>query len=100
VNGAAKTLLNFCDTVAHSNSGRPAVDVTITTFHRGAVEPGKPPNDFVAAVELRGIRAIVIPERHRFDRRLIKSLRSIAEEIQPDIIQTNNVTVTQRQTSK
>jgi glycosyltransferase involved in cell wall biosynthesis len=90
VNGAAKTLLNFCDSLRESKDDNP-VEMTIATFHRGAVSPGKPANAFVEAVESRGIRAIVIPERYRFDPQSLRALHRVVKEEEPDLIQTNNV---------
>lgn len=90
VNGAAKTLLNFCDTLQKSTDEIP-IHIAIATFHRGAVLEGKPANAFVEAVELRGIRAIVIPERFRFDPRALRMLREVIRSEAPDIVQTNNV---------
>ncbi|MDQ2777761.1 MAG: glycosyltransferase family 4 protein [Acidobacteriota bacterium] len=89
VNGAAKSLLNFCDTLKRDPDSR--VEVTIATFHRGSVQNGVAPNEFVEAVQSRGIKAIVIPERHRFDRDLVAALRKSGAEVNPDIVQTNNV---------
>jgi glycosyltransferase involved in cell wall biosynthesis len=89
VNGAAKSLLNFCDTLRPSPDSR--VHVTIATFHRGPVENGVAPNEFVEAVHSRGIKVIVIPESRRFDRNLVAALRKVGAEVNPDIVQTNNV---------
>jgi glycosyltransferase involved in cell wall biosynthesis len=90
VNGAAKTLLNFCNTIRQSSGSLP-VEVTIATFYRGEITPGKPANAFLQAVESLGIRAIVIPERYRFDPRALKTLRERVRSESPDILQTNNV---------
>jgi glycosyltransferase involved in cell wall biosynthesis len=90
VNGAAKTLLNFCDSVRQSPGSLP-LEIAIVTFHRGEITPGKPANAFVEAVEAHGIRAIVIPERYRFDRRAFKALREAVRAEAPDLLQTNNV---------
>lgn len=90
VNGAAKTLLNFCETIRRSPGSLP-IDISIATFHRGERSPGKPVNAFVEAVESLGIRAIVIPERYRFDPRAFSVLRRTVRAEAPDILQTNNV---------
>jgi glycosyltransferase involved in cell wall biosynthesis len=90
VNGAAKTLLNLCDTLRETHDDNP-VDITIATFHRGIVPEGKPANAFVEAVESRGLRAIVIPERYRFDPRSLRMLRNVVRRENPDLIQTNNI---------
>ena len=47
--------------------------------------------EFLQAVQRRGIAAHVISERHRFDRKLISSVREVVERVSPDIVQTNNV---------
>lgn len=90
VNGAGKTLLNFCDAVRASQGEQP-LEIVIATFHRGAVAPGKPANAFIEAIEARGIRAIVIPERYRFDPQSLATLREMVRREAPDILQTNNV---------
>jgi glycosyltransferase involved in cell wall biosynthesis len=90
VNGAAKSLLNFCDAVKQ-DQGDPRVDIAIAAFHRGPIQEGVPPNEFVEAVQSRGIEAIVIPERRAFDGRVIEALRAIGAKMKPDIVQTNNV---------
>jgi len=91
VNGAAKTLLNFCDSLALPPQRTGSVSMAIATFHRGDAPSGQPANAFVAAVESRGIRAFVIPERYRFDPRSLRALRAVITEANPDIIETNNV---------
>ncbi len=90
INGAAKTLLNFCDSLRESKGDIP-VKVAIATFHRGAVPEGKLANQFVEAVQSRGIRGLVIPERFRFDPQLLQALQDLVKQEKPDIIQTNNV---------
>ncbi len=91
VNGAAKSLLNFCDTVAKSSELSPAVKVSVATFHRGSVPDKKPVNAFIEALDLRGIETVIIPERYRFDPQSLGALRQAVATINPDIIQTNNV---------
>ena len=91
VNGAAKSLLNFCDTVAKSSNNSPAVKVSVATFHRGSAPDGKPSNAFIEALESRGIEAVIIPERYRFDPQSLSAMRQAVAAIDPDIIQTNNV---------
>ena len=91
MNGAAKSLLNFCDTVAKSSDVSSAVKLTVATFHRGSVPENKPANAFLEALESRGIEAVIIPERYRFDPQSLGALRQAVSAINPDIIQTNNV---------
>jgi glycosyltransferase involved in cell wall biosynthesis len=89
VNGAAKTLLNFCDSLQANGDER--VRVAIATFHRGPIIPGESPNEFVAAARGRGIEVFVISERRAFDFGVLSEMRRIAREFAPDVIQTNNV---------
>ncbi len=92
VNGAAKSLLNFCDTIASAGrKGEPPISISIATFQRGLLNGNESPNGFVEAVRQRAIPAHVIPERHRFDSRLLKSIQAVVRKAAPDIVQTNNV---------
>ena len=88
VNGAAKSLLNFCDTVTGLSA---PVSVSIATFHRGPILELDSPNAFVEAVRKRGIMTYVIPERRRFDHQLFRSIRAVIHRAAPDLVQTNNV---------
>ncbi|MBV9266145.1 MAG: glycosyltransferase [Acidobacteriaceae bacterium] len=89
VNGAAKTLLNFCD--ALRDQGTSFAEIAIVTFHRDGFAQKDCPNEFVRAVRTRGLEAIVIPERRALDPSIPGSLRRIVAERNPDILQTNNV---------
>jgi glycosyltransferase involved in cell wall biosynthesis len=90
VNGAAKSLLTFCDALADNWSSTP-VSISVATFHRGALRSDDSPTAFVEAVRKRRITTYVIPERHRFDLQLFSSIRSIVRHASPDVVQTNNV---------
>jgi glycosyltransferase involved in cell wall biosynthesis len=89
VNGAAKTLLNFCDSLRDQQSAQ--VQIAIATFYRGKVGLQDTPNEFVSAVRERGIEAFVIAERSALDFGVIPAMRRVAREFAPDIIETNNV---------
>ena len=91
VNGAAKSLLNFCDTVAAWAPESRPVAITIATFHRGEIPEGRPANAFIEAVQSRGIPILVIPERYRFDPQSLTALREQVNAASPDLMQTNNV---------
>jgi hypothetical protein len=68
VTGPAKNLLNFCRLMQSPEfvvDGKPLVEVSIVTFHRG--EPSATPNAFVAAARKLGINVDVINERFRFE---------------------------------
>jgi glycosyltransferase involved in cell wall biosynthesis len=91
VNGAAKSLLNFWDTITSMNRSKRPVTVSIATFHRGELKGSDTPNEFVEAVRKRAIAAHVIAERYRFDSRLLTSIQEVVRQTSPDIVQTNNV---------
>jgi glycosyltransferase involved in cell wall biosynthesis len=91
VNAVAKTVLDFYRT-ARELSGTtdfPAIEGCVATFDRQ--RDGAVPNDFVAAAREAGLDVEVIPERRRFDLRVIPALRSIVEKRGPDLIITNSV---------
>jgi len=91
VNGAAKSLLNFWDTVNGASWQQSTLSLAFATFHRGKVNGERCTTEFLQAVRSRGISTHVIPERHRFDRKLLSSVRDVVEQAAPDIVQTNNV---------
>src|SRR5438477_1695590 len=91
VNAVAKTVLDFYR-AARELSGTPnfpAIEVRVVTFDRQ--RDGARPNDFVAAARQMGLDVEIIPERRRFDLRVIPALRSIVERRGPDLIITNSV---------
>ncbi len=91
VNAVAKTVLDFYR-AARELSGTtdfPAIEGSVVTFDRQ--RDGARPNDFVAAVRQMGLDVEIIPERRRFDLRVIPALRSIVERREPDLIITNSV---------
>ena len=88
VNGAARSLLNFCD--HHASLGTPLA-ISVATFERLTPGENEQPNAFIEAVRSRGIPAYIIPERHRFDRQVLQGIRDLVARLAPDIIQTNNV---------
>ncbi len=89
VNGAAKSLLNFCDSLKAVSDKR--VEIAIATFFRGKVKIEDTPNEFVAAVRARGIPAFVIAESAAFDISTILAMRRVVHQYAPDVIETNNV---------
>ncbi len=91
VNAVAKTVLDFYRT-ARELSGTtdlPAIEGCVATFDRQ--RDGAGPNDFVVTAREVGLDVEVIPERRRFDLRVIPALRSIVEKRGPDLIITNSV---------
>jgi glycosyltransferase involved in cell wall biosynthesis len=101
VSGPAKNLIEFCRrarTLDPLPDGSPAFEISIATFHRGALHEGASrvngdgaPNLFVAAARAAGVTVDVIPERFRFDPRVVSELRSIVERRAPDIIQSHQI---------
>ena len=111
VSGPAKNLIEFCRrarTLDPLPDGSPAFEISIATFHRGASHTaaapesnngggpahgaaGEAPNLFVAAARAAGVAVDVIPERFRFDPRVVGELKSIVERRAPDIIQSHQI---------
>jgi glycosyltransferase involved in cell wall biosynthesis len=93
IRGAAKTLLMFLDAMqAHSvNDGMNPFSFSLATFHRGRLPQDSAPTEFLEAVRKRGIKTYLIPERHRWDPRVLRLIHKVVAEADPDIIQTNNV---------
>jgi glycosyltransferase involved in cell wall biosynthesis len=89
VTGPAKNLIRFCRyTRADRGMSRP--EMSIATFHRGEQDT-VPPNQFIEAVHQSGTELIVIPERGRFDRRVVADLSRAVEATRPNVIQTHGV---------
>jgi glycosyltransferase involved in cell wall biosynthesis len=91
INAVAKTVLDFYR-AARELSGTPdfpAIEGRVVTFDRQS--DGAQPNDFVAGAREAGLDVEVIPERRRFDLRVIPALRGIAQERASDLIITNSV---------
>jgi len=108
VGGPAKNLIEFCRrarTLDPLPDGSPAFEISIATFHRDPSAShnsnngdGLPhstaseaPNQFVAAARAAGITVDVIPERFRFDPRVVGALRSLVERRAPDIIESHQI---------
>ena len=86
ITGPVKNLLEFARLATTEN-----VFTTVATFTRG-----EPENQFTRAVQElsrthQGIFLETIPESGPFDPAPLRSLRTLAERVQPDIIQTHAV---------
>jgi glycosyltransferase involved in cell wall biosynthesis len=68
----------------------PLIGGCVATFDRRRVDQISP-NDFVTAASDLGLDVEVIPERRRFDLRVIPALRRIVESRGPDVVVTNSV---------
>jgi glycosyltransferase involved in cell wall biosynthesis len=97
VNAVAKNVLEFhrasLDLRQDSNDF-PRVELSLLTFDRGGSVAGssvQSDNEFVVAARAAGIEIDVIPERGRFDRRVISALREILQRRAPDIVVTHQL---------
>src|ERR1044071_6433539 len=105
VTGAAKNMLDFCRFARDINETLPGstiIETSIVTFERGRnSQTGRrdegnmpsslePPNEFVKAARALGLEVDIIPERFRFELRVIPSLREAIESRAPDIVLTHH----------
>ncbi|HEX8921251.1 MAG TPA: glycosyltransferase [Pyrinomonadaceae bacterium] len=108
VTGAAKNMLDFCRFARDLKETFPdevTVETSILTFERGRASQSlrrseeaeraqsliESPNEFVKAARELGLEVDIIPERFRFDLRVIPSLRESIERRAPDIVLTHHV---------
>ncbi|MCA1594110.1 MAG: glycosyltransferase [Acidobacteria bacterium] len=113
VTGAAKSLLDFCRAAqehAARAPGETRIETSVATFvragsRRDAAPPDTSPpasiddahhtmpapNQFVAAARELGLIVDVIPERFRFDPRVLTELRRIVAERRPHVIVSYHV---------
>ena len=93
INAVAKAVLEFYRSardLSQSAHDFPVIEGCVVTFDRQRADKTSP-NDFVAAARELGLDVENIPERRRFDLRVIPALRSIVETRAPDLIITNSV---------
>ncbi len=81
ITGPAKNLMEFA-----SLAGAEGIDTVIATFVRGSGS-----NVFLDRVRAEGIPLEQIPESGAFDFGVVKTLRRMADSVQPDVIQTHAV---------
>jgi glycosyltransferase involved in cell wall biosynthesis len=107
VTGAAKNMLDFCRFARDLKGtlpGEVTVETSILTFERGPGSQGlqrganenaqslmESPNEFVKAARELGLEVDIVPERFRFDLRVIPGLRANIERRAPDIVLTHHV---------
>ena len=92
VNAVAKHVLEFqrsATDLKQRDPGFDTVETSLVSFDR-ANNPDRP-SGFVAAARNLGLELCVIPERFRFDARVIGALRKIVEHKAPDIVLTHQV---------
>lgn len=93
VNAIAKNVMEFHRSaleLGEKSGGSSAVETSLVTFDR-ANDRADAPNEFVAAARAMGMEVEVIPERFRFDPRVVPALRRAAARVEPDLIVTHQV---------
>jgi len=93
INAVAKAVLEFYRSARELNQEQPdasLVEGCVVTFDRRR-DDNTQPNDFVTAARALGLDVEVIPERRRFDLRVIPALRRVVESRGPDVVVTNSV---------
>ena len=93
INAVAKSVLEFYRSareLSQSVSDFPVIEGCVVTFDRQRADKTSP-NDFVAAARELGLDVENIPERRRFDPRVIPALRRIVESRGADVVVTNSV---------
>jgi len=89
VNAVARNMFDFhraANELRQQSADASAIELSLVTFDRAGTSA-----NFVSAVHDAGIEIDVIPERGRFDRRVIRALRKIVERRSPDVIVTHQV---------
>src|SRR5437588_9502110 len=89
INAVAKSLFEVhltAQELRHA-SDFPAIEEVVVTFQRTESDA----NEFIATARTKGLKVEVIPERRRFDLKIIPALRAVVETDQPDLIVTHSV---------
>jgi glycosyltransferase involved in cell wall biosynthesis len=89
VNAVAKNMFEFhraANELAQQSAGFPVIELSLVTFDRGNNSA-----EFVSAARALELEVDVIPERGRFDRSVIRTLRKMVEQRSPDVIVTHQV---------
>jgi glycosyltransferase involved in cell wall biosynthesis len=102
VTGAAKSLFDFCQ-AAQEHAARapsePQIETSVATYVRPQSKSSsekntfeeRAPNQFVAAARALGLTVDIIPERFRFDRRVLDELRRVVALREPHVIVSYHV---------
>jgi glycosyltransferase involved in cell wall biosynthesis len=91
VNAVAKNMLEFQRALRELGNGAPPVKTSFITFDRSGRTQDESQNEFVRAARKDELEIDVIPERGRFDLRVLPALREIISRRAPDIIVTHQV---------
>ncbi len=91
VHGPAKNLLTF-SRVCQQSEGMDLVRLELAPFERSheGLAPSLEPNEFLEEASRSGIPIHCIREGFRFDPRMIRSLRTLVAQVNPDFIQTHH----------
>ncbi len=87
VTGPARNVIEFGKMAATAEGDLPAVEVTIVTYQRGAEESA-----LALAAQDAGLGVRTVAERRRWDTQVFGRLKKVIAEINPDILETRNVT--------
>lgn len=84
--GLGRVALGFAKAARRPDPGLPIVDVTFVTYRRNGQQTG-----FAAAALTAGIPLIEIPERGRWDLKVVPHIKRLVREFKPDILETHNI---------
>ena len=84
--GMGRVALGFADAARHEEPDLPAVDVTFVMYRRNNQQTA-----FAASALAAGVPVIEIPERGRWDLKVLPHIRRMVREFKPDILETHNI---------
>jgi glycosyltransferase involved in cell wall biosynthesis len=84
--GVGRVALGFAMAARQPEPDLPIIDVTFVTYRRNDQQTG-----FAAAALAAGIPVIEIPEKKRWDVKVLREIRRIVTDFSPDILETHNV---------
>ena len=91
INAVAKNVLEFhraANELSHKSAEFPAIEGSVVTFERSKSDS---PKEFVTAARDLGLAVEIIPERRRFDLRVLPKLKNIINKYSPGIVVTHSV---------
>lgn len=84
--GVGRVALGFAIAARQPEPGLPTIEVTFVTYRRNNQQTG-----FASAALAAGIPVIEIPEKKRWDLKVLREIRRIVTDFNPDILETHNV---------
>ncbi len=84
--GLGRVALGFAIAARQPDPGLPIVDVTFVTYRRNNQQTG-----FAAAALAAGIPVIEIPERGRWDLKVVPHIKRMVRDLKPDLLETHNI---------